>query len=71
MTETIATVHHLAKAFGGAGALAAWADVDPSAVSDWKAQRSIPPGYHLRVYLYAKQQGWALAPRLFGLDRFD
>jgi hypothetical protein len=71
MTGLISTVHQLADAFGGTGALASWADVEPSAVSNWKAHGSIPSGHHLRIYLYAKQRGWKLSPSLFGLERFE
>lgn len=68
--DVIETVDQLAEAFGGTGAFAEWADVVPSAISNWRQDGSIPRGYHFRIYLHAFEQGWRLSPRLFGMTTF-
>jgi predicted SpoU family rRNA methylase len=66
--KRIETVAQLVKAFGGTFALAKWADVVPSTVSNWKEQGHIPPGWHLRLYLECQQRKLNVAPKLFGLS---
>lgn len=67
MPKRIETVAQLVAAFGGTSALAGWADVVPSTVSNWKEQGYIPPGWHLRLYLECEQRGLRVSPDLFGL----
>lgn len=62
----VSTVDDLVNAFGGTSKFAAWCDVGPSTVSNWKAFGSIPSGYHLRIYLEARTRGLDLSPKLFG-----
>jgi hypothetical protein len=63
----IKTVSQLVKAFGGTVALARWAGVTPSVVSNWKERGHIPTGWHLRLYLECKQRKLEVLPTLFGL----
>jgi hypothetical protein len=65
--KRIDTVADLVTAFGGTFALARWADVVPSTVSNWKEQNHIPPGWHLRLYLECQQRKLNVSPKLFGL----
>lgn len=62
------TVEELVAAFGGTKAMADWADVGMSAVSNWIAQGYIPRGYHLRLYLEAQRRGILIDPSLLGVD---
>jgi predicted SpoU family rRNA methylase len=66
--KRIETVAQLVKAFGGTFALAKWADVVPSTVSNWKEQDAIPPGWHLRLYLECAQRKLNVAPKLFEIE---
>lgn len=66
----IHTVKDLISAWGGHEELARWADVGPTAVSNWKTWNEIPGGYHLPLYLEAKARGLRLAPQLFGYERW-
>jgi hypothetical protein len=65
--KPIDTVAELVTAFGGTFALARWADVVPSTVSNWKEQNHIPPGWHLRLYLECENRNLKVSPKLFGL----
>lgn len=65
--KRIETVSQLVKAFGGTVALAKWAGVTPSVVSNWKERGHIPTGWHLRLYLECKQRKLNVSPALFGL----
>ena len=62
------TVEELVAAFGGTKAMADWADVGMSAVSNWIAQGYVPRGYHLRLYLEAQRRGILIDPSLLGVD---
>lgn len=64
----VRSVDALVAAFGGTKAMADWADVGMSAVSNWIAQGSIPRGYHLRLYLEAQRRGILIDPALWGFD---
>lgn len=68
--KIIDTVAALVEAWGGTTALAEWADVPPSSVSNWKAQEAIPRGYHLSIYLEAKARGIPVSPKLFGYQKW-
>jgi hypothetical protein len=57
---TITTVPALVKAFGGTGQLAEFLEVVPSAVSNWIKEDYVPRGYHLQIYLAAKDRGLKL-----------
>jgi hypothetical protein len=70
MSKSINSVEQLVDAWGGTNEFARWADVGPSAVSNWKAQGYIPEGYHLRLFLEARGRGLDLAPSLFGFKRW-
>jgi hypothetical protein len=70
MSNAINSVGELVDAWGGTNNFAKWADVGPSAVSNWKALGYIPEGYHLRLFLEAKARGLSVAPSLFGLRRW-
>ena len=64
----VRSVDALVTAFGGTKAMADWADVGMSAVSNWIASGNIPRGYHLRLYLEAQRRGILIDPSLWGLD---
>jgi len=66
--KRIDTVAQLVKALGGTFAVAKWADVVPSTVSNWKEQNHIPPGWHLRIYLECQNRNLNVSPKLFGLN---
>lgn len=66
-TTVVRTVEELVAAFGGTKAMAQWADVGPSAVSNWISLESVPRGYHLRLYLEIQRRGILADPSLFGM----
>lgn len=66
--RTLRTVCDVVKAFGGPAALAEWADVGTSAVSNWKADGFIPPGWHLRMMFYLTSKGFKVEPSAFGIE---
>ena len=70
MSQIITSVDQLVDAWGGTNKFAEWADVGPSAVSNWKAQGYVPEGYHLRLFLDARARGLEVGPSLFGLKRW-
>ncbi len=65
--KKIYTVNELVAAYGGTKAMAEWCGVGESCVSNWKADAQIPTGWHLRMFVYACDKAWILAPELFGL----
>jgi len=69
--KVIRTIEQLVEAFGGTFAMAEWADVVPSSVSNWKSANYLPPGYHLRVWLWAQANGVRIDPSLLGLRDDD
>lgn len=73
MAKTISTIRELIAALDGPTAVAEWAGVEhASAVSNWEARGSIPPGYHLRLLLEARRRGFVISPEgIFGLDGDD
>jgi hypothetical protein len=64
--HAVRSVEEMVAAFGGTKAMADWADVGMSAVSNWIASKAIPRGYHLRLYLEAQRRGILVHPDLFG-----
>jgi P2-related tail formation protein len=64
---TVRSVQDLVSAFGGTKAMADWADVGMSAVSNWISANSIPSGYHLRLYLEIQRRCIAVDASVFGL----
>jgi hypothetical protein len=66
--KAIASVSELIKKLGGASKLAKWAGYeDARGVCNW-ASRGIPPSYHLRLTLLARQRGLVIDPDVFGLQ---
>jgi len=58
------------EAFGGPTAMARWAKVVPSAISNW-AERGIPPSWHLRLIIECRRRGFAIDPVAFDLEGED
>jgi DNA-binding transcriptional regulator YiaG len=50
-------------------ALADWCGVGETAVCNWEADKHIPTGWHLRLYLHLQDHGYAVDPRAFGCDK--
>lgn len=73
MAQTISSIRELIEALGGPTAVAQWAGVEhASAVSNWEARGSIPPGYHMRLSLEARRRGFVISPEeIFGLEGED
>ena len=67
--KQISTVQELVAAYGGTDAMAQWADVGKSCISNWKKD-GIPPGWHLHIYLDAWERQWVLAPEIFNLSKW-
>jgi hypothetical protein len=66
--KAIASVPELIKKLGGASKLAKWAGYeDARGVCNWTT-RGIPPSYHLRLTLLARQRGLVIDPDVFGLQ---
>lgn len=66
--NVLQTVDEVIDAFGGNSVLASWLGIGDSAVSNWRDRQSIPPGWHLRLYLEAQSRGIEINPKLFGMD---
>lgn len=62
------TVGDVVEALGGTKAAAEWADVGPSAVSNWIAKAFIPPGWHYRINTELGARGLEIDPAVFGLQ---
>ena len=68
MMKPIETVKELVSAFGGRSDFAKFLKVVPTAVSNMVADRHIPRGYHLEIYLECKRRGIPLdLHSLFGI----
>lgn len=66
--QRISSIRELVGAFGGTGKLAEFLKVVPSAVSNWLAQKEIPRGYHLDIYLECERRGWKIdKEKVFGI----
>lgn len=66
---TLATIAEVVSAFGGTKALADWAGVGESAISNWLARGEIPPGWHYRLHIEAGARGFEIDNRLFDAPR--
>ena len=62
------TVREIVDAFGGTGAFADWANVVPSAVSNWISLNRIPPGYHLLLVAEAHRRKLRIDAAALGLN---
>jgi hypothetical protein len=68
MDTAITSVDGLIEALGGTKQVAAWADIDPSAVSHWRRDGEIPPAWHFRLFALCAERGLALdTARIFGV----
>jgi hypothetical protein len=65
--NTIATIPDLVKAFGGTGRFADFLEVVPSAVSNWIKEDYVPRGYHLQIYLAARDRDLKLDLAALGM----
>lgn len=66
--RTITTIHNLIAELGGPTELAAWAGINPHAVCQWETRGVIPPGWHLRLMIRAKELGFKIDPAsVFGV----
>lgn len=63
----ITSIAGLVKAFGGTRGLSEWAGVGMSAISNWVERDQIPPGWHYRLHIEAKNRGFEIEPAVFGL----
>jgi len=68
VTPVAANLNEMIDAFGGEKALADWADVGPSAVSNWKAVGAIPRGYHFRLARELDRRGIKYAESIFDAE---
>ena len=75
MTRRLRTVDQLVDAFGGHRrqadnnkTVARWLGINTSAVCNWRERKSIPSGWHMRLYLEAEKRGMEVDPKLFGVD---
>jgi hypothetical protein len=59
------TVRSVVDAWGGTGALAEWAEISPSAVSDWLSNGWIPPAWYLAINAELLERGYHVAPSVF------
>lgn len=64
--RTLSSVADIVEAFGGTKAVAEWADVGMSAVSNWIVRDEIPPGWHYRLDRELRRRGYKVDPPLFG-----
>lgn len=70
-TYDVSTIRDLIHHLGGVSAVARWAGMEPSGVSNWEARGQIPPGWHLRLLIRAKREGFTINPELFDLSPDD
>ena len=71
MKIKLKTVEEVIDAFGGPTAIGAWLGIGQSAVSNWKIDDAIPPGWHLRLARHAERHGFVISDDLFGLPTDD
>jgi len=67
----IETVSEFVRAFGGTAAIAEFLDVGMSAVSNWKRENAIPPGWHYRLAEEAKRRHITFSKKVFGMEVED
>lgn len=66
--KVIDTIPELVETLGGYSRVAQWAGYeDARGVHNW-VSRGVPPAYHLRLILEARQKGFVISPEVFGLD---
>lgn len=68
MKRRAVTVAGLVRALGGTSKVADWLGVTPEAVDRYKERNSIPPGWHLRIYLELQSRGIPFSLRVFGFS---
>jgi hypothetical protein len=61
----LTTVAEIVDAFGGTKAMAAWADVSQSAVSNWIARGWIPPDWYVAMSDELLRRGLEVTPETF------
>lgn len=63
----IHTVAELIEAFGGPARVAEWGGTSSQNICNWAAKEKVPPGWHLRLLIEARERNWVFSPGLFGL----
>ncbi len=66
-TKIIRDVEGLIAMLGGPTKASYWAGCSVPAVCMWRT-RAIPTGYHYRLDREARKRGYAIDPKLFGVD---
>lgn len=69
--STIDTIDSLIDELGGAKRLGERLGITQEAVSNWRARREIPPGWHLRLLIDVARRGKRVDPSVFGLTTDD
>lgn len=64
------TIDDVIAAFGGTKAVAEWAGVGMSAISNW-SERGIPAGWHYRIDRELRGRGFEIDPSVFGCPPHD
>jgi hypothetical protein len=64
----IETLEAFVEALGGSHAVADYAQVENATVDRWLQHGHIPNGFHLRLYLVARDLGLVVDRRVFGVD---
>lgn len=68
----VSTIKDLIDRLGGVSAVARWANMEhASGVSNWEARGVIPAGWHLRLLIRAKREGFTINPAIFDLSPED
>lgn len=71
MAYDITSIDQLIDVLGGPSAIGEWLGITQEAVSNWKARRSIPPGWHFKLAKAARARGCSIDPQVFGLEPDD
>jgi hypothetical protein len=61
------TVNEIIAWLGGPTGAAVWTGVSAGEVERWLAHDQIPPGWHLRLFLWAQSEGYEICPHAVGL----
>lgn len=56
-SHIVGTVDELVEALGGTVKVSAWAGIKHNAVSNWRSDEFIPPGWHLRLLVECWSRG--------------
>ncbi len=68
-SELVTTVDGLVEALGGTVKVAEWAGTKHTAVSNWRSDGFIPPGWHLRLLVECWRRGVVVdTVKVFGLS---